>query len=172
MRIDSDYRESVTLSDGREMLVRIIRPEDKQLLVEALERSSLGTVYGRFLTPRSSFSEEELRYLTEFDGVNHVALGAEYGGRGVGVARLVRDPSDPATAEISFAVDEDFRQVGLASALLNLLLSAAQERGFQKLTCLAFADNEAVSRLLLKAGFTIRDAAQGTRTYERNLESG
>jgi len=62
--------------------------------------------------------------------------------------------------------------VGLASALLNLLLSAAQERGFQKLTCLAFADNEAVSRLLLKAGFTIRDTAQGTKTYERNLESG
>ena len=32
----------------------------------------------RFLTPKRSFSRAELRYLTEVDGRDHVALVAEY----------------------------------------------------------------------------------------------
>ena len=38
------------------------------------------SVQRRFLTPKRSFSRAELRYLTEVDGRDHVALVAEYPG--------------------------------------------------------------------------------------------
>lgn len=171
MKIDSQYRESVTLADGREVVIRAVQPDDKQLFADALSRSSLETVYGRFLTVRTGFSEAELRYLTEFNGTDHFALGAEHGDRGVGVARFVRTAGTD-EAELAFAVDDDYRQVGLASRLLDPLLAAAKERGIRRLVCFTLADNAAAVALLTREGFDRRHLGDRRATFEILLREG
>ena len=47
------------------------------MLEDGLRHLSKESVQRRFLTPKSSFSRSELRYLTEVDGRDHVALVAE-----------------------------------------------------------------------------------------------
>ena len=66
------------LPDGAPILIRPIRADDKRMLTDGLRRLSDESVQRRFLTPKRSFSRAELRYLTEVDGRDHVALVAEY----------------------------------------------------------------------------------------------
>ena len=51
----------------------------------------------RCLTPGQELSPAELRYFTDVDHRDHEALGAlnHPAGRGVGVARYIRDADDP-----------------------------------------------------------------------------
>lgn len=144
MKYDSAYSESINLSDGRSVLLRLVRSDDKPLFQDAIRRSSLRTVYGRFLTPKAEFSAAELAYLTEADGVGHLAIGAASGDVGVGVGRLIASGEE---AEIALAVDDDFQGAGLGSALLDRLLEAAFERGVRIVSCLALASNEAAAGL-------------------------
>ena len=48
------------------------------MLEDGLRQLSDESVHRRFLTPKRGFSRTELRYLTEVDGRDHVALVAEY----------------------------------------------------------------------------------------------
>ena len=47
------------------------------MLEQGLHNLSETSVQRRFLSPKPRFSRAELRYLTEVDGRNHVALVAE-----------------------------------------------------------------------------------------------
>src|SRR4051795_4010973 len=89
----------LTLPDGTRVHVRPIVPEDKPLLVDGLRRLSPEAAFRRFMSPKVSFSEAELRYLTEVDQVDHialVALAAEDPARLIAVARCVRVAPDTA----------------------------------------------------------------------------
>jgi len=54
--------------------LRPIAPDDKALLQAGVAALSPQSAYGRFLTGKSSLTDAELRYLTEIDGVDHIAL--------------------------------------------------------------------------------------------------
>lgn len=77
--------------------IRSIAPEDKRLLVDALEYISSESLYRRFHATKRSFTRAELRFLTEIDGHNHLGLVAVdlKQERLAGVARAVRLPEDP-----------------------------------------------------------------------------
>ena len=63
----TEPEQIVTLRDGSQVLVRPIKPDDKQALVEGLDRLSSESRYRWFLRPVTRLSERELRYLTEID---------------------------------------------------------------------------------------------------------
>src|SRR5262245_36906785 len=94
LRFHHDYQEEVALDDGSRVTLRLVRPGDKPLLLEAFARLSPESRYRRFLGPKSNLSPAELRYLTECDGVDHFALGAvvrdDAGEHGLGVGRIIR----------------------------------------------------------------------------------
>lgn len=71
-----DYEELAELRDGTRVLLRLVRPSDKQLLLRGFEQLSARSRYLRFLVPKAVLSEDELRYLTELDGEDHFAIGA------------------------------------------------------------------------------------------------
>ena len=77
------------------MIVRPIRPGDKELLAAGFDRLSDDSRYRRFLTSMPRLSSSQLAYLTEVDHRDHEALLAidEASGRAVGVARYVRGSS-------------------------------------------------------------------------------
>jgi GNAT superfamily N-acetyltransferase len=138
------------LPDGTALVVRPIRPEDKALLTGGLARLSPASRQKRFLGPKHRFTLAELRYLTEIDGVDHVAYVALRGDAPkelVAVARLVRDPENPLAAEIAVAVGDCFQRRGVGTLLGDLLATAARDRGIRWLTATMAADNAPAHRL-------------------------
>jgi RimJ/RimL family protein N-acetyltransferase len=139
------------LSDGAEIVIRPIRPDDKAALAGGLENLSAETVRRRFLTAKPRFSAAELRYLTEVDGFDHFALVAvprDEPDAIVAVGRFVRDRDHPATAEFAIVVGDAYQRRGLGGRLSRLLVDAALERGVERFTATVLSDNEAVRRLI------------------------
>ena len=64
------------LRDGGRVVIRPIRPSDRQLLERSRGRFSDESMRRRFLGPKPRLNTTELRYLTEVDGQNHVAFVA------------------------------------------------------------------------------------------------
>ena len=141
----------IRLHDGTGFQVRPIRPDDKAELVEGLRRMSPESVRRRFLTAKPRFSSMELRYLTEVDGYNHVALvavPAEQPDRIVAIARFVRLAEDPATAEFAIGVGDAFHGRGLGKQLALLLTERARELGVRRFTATTAADNVPAQKLI------------------------
>jgi len=136
------------------VLIRPIRPGDKRLLSEGLQRLSAESVYRRFLSPKRTFSRSELRYLTEINGVDHVALialdPAQPTGGLTAVGRFVRLAEDPEAAEIAIVVADDWQGRGLGSLLGGHLAHAARNRGIKRFTATMAASNAPAHRLMAK----------------------
>ncbi len=155
LHFDDSYQEEVVLRDGRRLRLRTVRPADRERFIEGLRQLSPTSQRMRFFAVKKHLTEEELSYLTEFDGVDHYALGAvslrEDGteGEGVGVARFVRRPADPESAEAAVVVLDAWQNRGLGRILLERLMAAARERGILSFRAEFLAENRAVQRLLL-----------------------
>ena len=121
------------------------------MLSDGLRRLSDDSVQRRFLTPKRSFSRAELRYLTEVDGRDHVALVAEYPAepvrRLIAVARFVR-LADPEAAEVAITVADNWQRRGLGSMLTAQLAAEARGLGIRRFTATMAADNVAAHRLM------------------------
>jgi len=142
------------LEDGATILIRPIRADDKRMLEDGLRHLSPQSVQRRFLTPKSSFSRSELRYLTEVDGRDHVALVAEYPGepvrRLIAVARFVRNADDPSTAEAAIVVADEWHRRGVGTKLTKRLAEAACGAGITRFTATMASDNVAAHKLMAK----------------------
>ena len=140
------------LPDGAPILIRPIRADDKRMLENGLRHLSAESVQRRFLTPKSSFSRAELRYLTEVDGRDHVALvvesPAEPVRRLIAVGRFVRLADDPEAAEVAIVVADDWQRRRLGSTLAELLAARARGLGIRRFTATMAADNEPAHKLM------------------------
>jgi RimJ/RimL family protein N-acetyltransferase len=136
------------------MQPRPIRPDDKQALEAGLSRLSEESVYRRFLSPKPGFSAAELRYLTEVDGHDHVALvidDPDDPGCLIAVGRWIRLVDDPTAAEIAITVADCWQGRGIGSLLARLLGEEARDLGIQRFTATVSAENQPALRLLEKA---------------------
>ncbi len=147
---DPDYLERARLRDGTECLVRLIRPEDKELLHRGFLRLSPESRYRRFFTVKNDLTADELRYLTEVDGVRHFALGAVSldGDDGLGVARFIQLAGEPGVAEAAIAVADEHQGKGLGSLLFQRLVAAAAERGVARFRCEVLGTNHGMAELV------------------------
>ena len=140
-----------TLLDGTRVLLRPIEPGDKQRLSLALGRLSRETIRRRFFAAKPRFTSGELRYLTEVDGRNHlalVALLADDPDAIVGVARCVRLPEEPATAEFAIVVGDALQGRGLGTLLARQLAAAARAAGIRRFAASMLGENDAIRRLM------------------------
>ena len=156
----------VALKDGTRARIRPIRPQDRCRLALAHSNLSPETVYRRFLAPKPRLTGSELRYLTEVDGHDHVALVAvplEAPDRIVAVARFVRDREDPELAEFAFVVGDPYQGKGLGGHLARVLAAEASRLGVRRLRAVTLSDNVAVRRLIetITEGLASRHTAQG-----------
>jgi len=134
--------------------IRPISPDDKQALLDGFERLSDESRYRRFLSPHDKLSDAELRYFTNVDHHDHEALVAidPASREGVGVARYIRSPSDPHSAELAVAVLDDWQRQGVGTRLATALADRAREEGITTLTGLVLADNELMLNLAREIG--------------------
>ena len=165
----------MTLRDGTRAAIRPIQPDDKDLLVAGHALLSAETVRRRFLTPKPRLSSSDLRYLTEVDGHDHVALVAvdpANPGTILGVARWVRLAEAPDTAEFAIVVGDPYQRLGLGLVLARALVEAAHEHGVARFTATALSDNEGVRKLIAAISEDLSfqpGAAGGTREFVAEL---
>jgi RimJ/RimL family protein N-acetyltransferase len=150
-----------TLPSGSRVLVRPIAADDKDKLARGLRQLSDESIRKRFLASKPRFTSAELRYLTEVDGFNHIALVAvleDDPDQLVAVARCVRLPDRVATAEMAIVVGDPWQNQGLGRAMANTLADAALAVGIRRFAATMLGDNEPARRLM--------------RTFARRLEEG
>jgi RimJ/RimL family protein N-acetyltransferase len=135
------------------LIIRPIRASDAPELQAGFQRLSDDSRYYRFHSGMRRIPEGLLRYLTQVDGIDHVALvgfeqtrGAE--GRGVAVARFVRDKQRPTTAELAVVVIDELQGRGIARRMLAKLGEAAAERGIERFKASVLAGNKRARALL------------------------
>jgi RimJ/RimL family protein N-acetyltransferase len=162
------------LPGGTPILVRRIRPDDKELLARGLSELSERSTQRRFLSPKPRFTQAELRYLTEVDQRNHVALVAESATqpvrRLIGVARFVRLPDDPTSAEAAITVGDLWQGRGIGSMLARELSARARGLGIRRFTATVASDNVPAQRLLHKLNREVGGGPVGNGVSEMVLE--
>jgi RimJ/RimL family protein N-acetyltransferase len=162
--------QRVMLRDRSAVLIRQVQPSDAPLLADGFARLSAHSRQMRFLRRKDELSAAELRYFTDVDHHDHEALGAlDPGGRGVGIARYVRDAHDPHAAEIALTIVDDWHGRGLGTELLAQLTDRARSAGIRRFTALVATGNAAMTALLDNAGGTPVGRGPGTVEYEITL---
>jgi RimJ/RimL family protein N-acetyltransferase len=155
------------------ILFRHIRPDDKGRLAAGLARLSPETRQRRFLMPKPRFSSSELRYLTEIDGFDHVAIvavSAEDPDVFYGVARFVRLREDPTTAEAAIVVGDPLQGKGLGRELGRRLADEARGRGVQRFTASMLSENKAAQALFRSISARLEErTAAGVREVVADL---
>jgi RimJ/RimL family protein N-acetyltransferase len=164
----------VVLRDGSAVLIRPVHRADAPLVTDGFARLSGHSRRMRFLARKDALSAAELRYFTDLDHHDHEALGAvsRPDGRGVGVARYVRDANDPQAAEIALTIVDDWQGRGLGTELLAQLSRRARREGVRRFTALVSADNAAMTALLRRAGAELVRREPGAVEYELTLTPG
>jgi acyl-CoA synthetase (NDP forming)/GNAT superfamily N-acetyltransferase len=112
-------------------------------------------LYFRFFSASRVSAEREARRVCLDDRPGMVALLGLLGDELVGVASYEPDPGG-VTAEIALAAADGMHRRGVATLLLEHLVSLARAHGVQTFTAEVLADNYAVLRLLGDSGLVLR----------------
>ena len=145
------------LRDGTPAMIWPLLPTDSETLRDVFRRLSPRSRYHRFLQVLDQLDDPMIRLLVDsVDGVHHIALllivlppqGEE---ELIGVAHLVQNPDDPATADIAVTVVDDWQGCGAGTALGSALL-ARRPAAVTRLCTIVAADNRASLALLARAG--------------------
>ena len=181
MRFDEHFQEDLLLGDGRKVTLRaFVRPSAdlQELLLDGFSRLSDASRSTRFFTGKPRLTSAEVDYLTDLDGVRHMAIGgletSPEGPRGLGVARFVRLTEHPTIAEPAVTVVDEAQGLGLGTILLARLVEAARERGIERFRAEFLSSNERVRALLLDVvpDATFHDDDDGVTVAELPLNPG
>ncbi len=163
-----EYEACETLKDGRTVIIRAIKPDDKAAILKGIDLFSDDSIYKRFHGAKSGFTDEEFKFYTEIDYLHHVALLAvlEDKDQAIGGGRfIVYDKSlSSLSAELAFAVADEFQGLGVGTIVLKHLIHIARETGIKILEADVLGENSAMIRVFEKSGLPV------TKTYEgRNI---
>lgn len=157
------YATDELLRDGGSIHIRAIRPDDKQRLLTLFERLSSRSVYFRFFQTRQRLTDAELRYFTELDGVNNVALVATLregdAEHIIGVGRYFRiteDGQSTTRAEVAFTVADAHQGRGIGTLLLEHLAAIARRHGIDTFEAYVLGENNRMLQVFAASGFTVQ----------------
>src|ERR1700687_4585189 len=146
----TDLEAHVTLTDQRRIRIRALHSREERPIRVLHERLSPRTRYLRFLSPIPTLPDALVRRLAWVDYRRRLAVVAEdeaAGGAGV-VALASFSAVDETTAEVAVVVQDDWQRQGVGTALVSMLLDAAEKRGFDRLVATIAAGNSVIRRLL------------------------
>ena len=143
------------LADGTTLTIRAAGPEDYEPVRQLHEAMSPDNLYFRFFSASQVSAEREARRVCLEGGPGLVALLGLLGDEVVGVASYELT-ADPAAAEVALAVADDMHRHGIATLLLEHLVSLARARGVKVLVADVLPDNYTVLRVLSDAGLAVR----------------
>jgi acyl-CoA synthetase (NDP forming)/GNAT superfamily N-acetyltransferase len=149
------------LADGRTVEIRPATAADFDAVKAMHEAMSPNNAYLRFFSLSRLAAEQEARRVTREPRPDHAALLALYDGKVVGVAsyEVARGSADKPnvgrTAEVAFAVADDMHHRGIATLLLEHLVSLARVRQLEALTAETLQENTGMLRVFSDAGLPV-----------------
>lgn len=156
----------IILRNGISMLLREIKPDDKQGLLDGFHRLKGKSIYFRFFSARHELTEKELKYFTEIDFEHHVAILATIMSEGkeqiIGVGRYIEfeDDDSERVAEIAFIVDDECQGLGVGTILFEQIVTIAQNNGISKLQADVLLDNKNMLEIFRHSGFNLKTAVK------------
>ncbi len=176
--LDGDYRESASpyphlvispypislvmqskLSDGTDIVIRPIMPEDEPLEREFLATLSDESRRTRFFSAFKKVTHDWLVMFCNIDYDRHIAMVAETTEKGerkiIGVVRLILDP-DLNSGEVAALVHDRFQRKGLGQKLMQRVIEIARRKGLDEIHGEVLTDNRKMLGLCRKLGFTTK----------------
>jgi len=153
-----EFTTTATLSDGNEVTLRPIRPDDEPLIKEMFYSFSRQTMYLRFHGSVRAMPHQRLQVFCNVDFDTEVALVCERGPVDhpeiIGIARYFADPSQ-LEAEMAFAVRDDCQRKGLGTILFNRLVEIARSRGITRFCADVLIENSGMLKIFHRSGMNI-----------------
>ncbi len=144
--------------DGRQVLLRPVRPQDEKMEKEAYERLSDESRRLRYFSSSGKATHEMLTRLCNIDYDREMVIIAQYDESGrkrsVGNARLLVQ-ADGESAEFAVQVAEDFRGTGLGLKLVDVIIGIARDKGLKTMYGIALSENTPMINLAKRLGFEV-----------------
>ena len=154
-----EYRETITLKDGRTCVLRNGTAADAREVLDNFIRNHAQTDFLTTYPDEVTFTaEQEGKYLqAKADSPKEAELVAEIDGRIVGQAGIEaigRADKVKHRADFGISIDRDFWGLGMGRALTRACIALAKQAGYLQLELQAVAENEHALALYASEGFT------------------
>ncbi len=173
-----EYPEDIetyrTTRAGQEIFLRPVKISDEPLLKDLFYSLSDDSMYRRFISARKDMPHERLQEFVVIDYTKEMVILAiiqhEEMEEIVGMGQYGIDKMSH-TAEVAFAVKDQFHNRGVGSELLDYLMYLANRQGLLGLSAEVLARNKPMLHLFEKRGFSIGrgDFDGGEQVYELKL---
>jgi GNAT superfamily N-acetyltransferase len=146
--------ERVQLRDGSTVVIRAVQPADSSLVKEGFEQLGAVNRYRQFVFDRQHLTDPDAAEITAVDHRDHEALGAidPETGAGVGLARYVRERSNPTRAVAAVFVVDSWQGRGLATRLLQRLARRAVAAGIEHFDAHMIVGDTSAQRMFESVG--------------------
>jgi acyl-CoA synthetase (NDP forming)/GNAT superfamily N-acetyltransferase len=159
----------VLLSDGSVGVIRPLRLTDREALLALHDEVGLESLRLRFFSPSREAGHAYVDHLlAQHESGQVLALGLWQHHRLGGLATAERLDDE---AEVAFLVADELRGHGVGTLLLEHLAAAARSAGVRRFTAEVLAENGAMIRVFIDAGFEItRHLDRGVITVEMDTQ--
>lgn len=150
--------KTLTLEDGTPVTIRPIRAADAKIEQQFVRSLSDESRYFRFMDMLRELSPKMLKQMTEIDYHNQMALIAVTPSHNydvqIAVGRYVVNPNGE-DCEFAIVVADGWQKKGIATALMQLLITAARERGLKRMIGEVLASNSKMLHFVHGLGFRL-----------------
>ena len=143
------------LADGTTVEIRPATPDDFDAVKAMHDAMSPDNSYLRFFNLSRHSGEREARRICRDPAPGSLALLAVADGEVVGVASYVPRREQSGLAEVSFAVADHMHHRGIATLLLEHLVSLARSRQIVTFTAETLTENKAMLQVFANAGLPV-----------------
>lgn len=174
----SEFETRIRLSDGAEIFLRPIRPEDEASWRSMLQRCSPHSLQSRFRTVFQEATHEMATRFCFLDYDRELAFVAQETRAGqippsdapiLGVGRLVTD-ADRHVAEFAILVEDDWQGRGLGLEIATHCMEVAKHWGVERVIAETRIDEPRMRGILTALGFAMREPDhQGTLLAEKEI---
>lgn len=151
------------LTNGMNITIRPIRPEDAVMETHFVKRLSDTAKYFRFRQTLQELTPEMIVRFTQIDYDREMAFVAVTESANspneLGVGRYIKNP-DGRSAEFALVVADDCQCLGIGTKLMNALMQTAKNKGILFFEAEVLAANTVMLSLLKKLGFSIETVAE------------
>ncbi|MCA1907669.1 MAG: bifunctional acetate--CoA ligase family protein/GNAT family N-acetyltransferase [Magnetospirillum sp.] len=153
----AELEEMFTMTDGRQVLLRPIRPEDEPNHHVLVSKLTPEDIRFRFFGLVHELPHTEMARLTQIDYDREMAFIGELslpdgGKETLGVVRTVTDPDNEA-AEFAVVVRSDLKGSGLGKRLLVKMIEYCRSRGTNVIVGQVLKDNRRMLKFVEHLGF-------------------
>jgi len=152
-----EWETPFTTRDGREVLIRPVRPEDEALFKTFFSKITAEDLRLRFFAPVRDFSHAFIARLIQIDYARAIAFTAvdQASGEMLGAVRLHAD-ANMETGEYAILLRSDLKGIGLGWRLMRMIIAWAEAEGLSIIEGQVLRENTTMLAMCRKLGFSIR----------------